>query len=288
MMERIKPDFSPLDKILQQMGAKIPPSELVEGLSTPTGMEIPQWDIEDIDGVLGYIDPDTGEAHQTTIYIRDHRYFRRPRDILIGGGNKIHLVECKALRKMFASGRKHRYRISIAKVHIRTIDTRQASGVPHPLDVCKLCLKQYEHTKNLSWWERQKLAGNFDFSVLFFRHEEAFKGFRPEGDPSEGYPPNWQEISSRYRAQANWHCECCGLDLNGCRRLLHTHHIDGNKSNCDDDNLKALCLLCHAKQPWHSLAVKISEAKRQTIFQLRREQNLPKHCLNCQPQQALL
>ena len=35
------------------------------------------------------------------------------------------------------------------------------------------------------------------------------------------------------------------------RQYLHTHHMDGVKSNNNFSTLKCLCINCHEKQPGH-------------------------------------
>ena len=58
----------------------------------------------------------------------------------------------------------------------------------------------------------------------------------------------WQTLSKWYRAQKNWQCERCNLQLpeNSC--FLHTHHIFGRRLTTPED-LMALCIGCHAQQP---------------------------------------
>ncbi len=60
------------------------------------------------------------------------------------------------------------------------------------------------------------------------------------------YPPNWKEIADRIKAKAGWRCERCNHpnDLPS-GHVLTVHHLDGNKANCDDWNLAALCQRCH-------------------------------------------
>jgi 5-methylcytosine-specific restriction endonuclease McrA len=58
------------------------------------------------------------------------------------------------------------------------------------------------------------------------------------------YPANWQDIAFEVKARAGWRCEHCGR-RNGPGRVLTVHHLDGDKSNCDQGNLVALCQVCH-------------------------------------------
>lgn len=95
--------------------------------------------------------------------------------------------------------------------------------------------------------------------------------------PSEKsrYPKNWKEISDRIRARAGGRCECegeCDLDHydrgeNRCREVhgatagwnlkklvkvvLTTAHLDHTPENCEDENLKAMCQLCHLRYDRH-------------------------------------
>ena len=60
------------------------------------------------------------------------------------------------------------------------------------------------------------------------------------------YPENWPEISFAAKVRAKFTCQRCGEVSSPWYALpLHTHHIDYNKANCDDSNLKVLCIGCH-------------------------------------------
>ena len=58
----------------------------------------------------------------------------------------------------------------------------------------------------------------------------------------------WKKLSEWYREQKNWRCEKCDLPLHNDRRFLDTHHIFGHRLTTPED-LKALCIGCHAQQP---------------------------------------
>ena len=60
------------------------------------------------------------------------------------------------------------------------------------------------------------------------------------------YPANWKEIARRIKDAAGWKCERCGAPHSvKLHRVLTVHHLDGNKSNCEDWNCAALCQSCH-------------------------------------------
>ena len=63
---------------------------------------------------------------------------------------------------------------------------------------------------------------------------------------SGSYPANWQQIADACKQQAGWRCERCGhADDRASGHVLTVHHLDGDKSNCRDWNLAALCQRCH-------------------------------------------
>jgi hypothetical protein len=59
------------------------------------------------------------------------------------------------------------------------------------------------------------------------------------------YPDNWPEIAKEIKEKARWHCEHCRAWHKKPGHVLTVHHIDMDKSNCDDNNLVALCQKCH-------------------------------------------
>ena len=78
------------------------------------------------------------------------------------------------------------------------------------------------------------------------------------------YPPDWDAIGDRVRAEAGNRCIRCGHPQgdrptafmpctefcthprnDGKMRILTVHHLDGDKSNCRWWNLLSLCQSCH-------------------------------------------
>ncbi len=105
-----------------------------------------------------------------------------------------------------------------------------------------------------------------DLSLCFNCRKEIFRSWFGGGDKwfdavlryveqqesptfkKDGYHTMWSQISEAYREKANWKCESCSIDLSNPkdRQHLHTHHKSGNTKDNTVENLKALCLLCHA------------------------------------------
>lgn len=66
------------------------------------------------------------------------------------------------------------------------------------------------------------------------------------GVMSAEYPPDWLEIAERIKAAAGWRCERCKHPNDyESGHVLTVHHLDGDKANCADWNLAALCQRCH-------------------------------------------
>ncbi len=81
------------------------------------------------------------------------------------------------------------------------------------------------------------------------------------------YPANWTEIANRVKAAAQFRCEACGSpSVPG--RILTTHHLDHEPSNCADANLLACCQVCHLRLGPHIYT------KEQAIAKLRRRHEL--------------
>lgn len=70
----------------------------------------------------------------------------------------------------------------------------------------------------------------------------------------ELYPDNWDEIARAVKEEAGWICEECGKQcrkpgerFDTHKRTLTVSHQDHDPSNCERENLKALCAPCHLR-----------------------------------------
>ena len=67
------------------------------------------------------------------------------------------------------------------------------------------------------------------------------------GSSFEPYPISFNnELRERIRNYDDRVCQLCDKSEIENRRRLTVHHIDGDKSNCNIDNLIALCLSCNS------------------------------------------
>ena len=176
---------------------------------------------------------------------------------------KYHIFKCSTLENMFRLKRKHRYKINARNdgtFYFRYINSRGKiikEVENEKIDICKNCLKKYFHligkyynpmeadkyVKEFNLSEFDKTFGSF-FNIKDFDDLEKGDGFfKPNV-----YPKNWNEISKKIRKLRNYTCEKCGFKPRNDyeKRFIHLHHINGDKTNNNQDNLKVLCIKCHS------------------------------------------
>lgn len=68
------------------------------------------------------------------------------------------------------------------------------------------------------------------------------------------YPANWDEIAFRIKSQAGWKCQVCGKQcrmpgepFDTHRRTLTVAHLNHIPEDCREENLKAMCAVCHLR-----------------------------------------
>lgn len=182
-------------------------------------------------------------GRKVLLYIRDQsqQYYDK--------GYKFHVGKCRTIQKFIDDGRQARYVISlrtdgIFKINLMSYGKVVKQGLEEELDVCWNCLKHLGLGNKSS----------FQLSSFLNTHSTMLDNglFRDENRADINiYPHNWDSISRNYRRSVKFICEDCGIDKSLDSAKLHCHHIDGDKSNNRNSNLKALCVSCHSKQPGH-------------------------------------
>lgn len=89
------------------------------------------------------------------------------------------------------------------------------------------------------------------------------------------YPDNWKEISQRIKERANWTCEQCGAvhgeinPNNGKATIITTAHLNHIESDCRDENLAALCRVCHLRYDasHHAKNARLTRIRNKKIYQ---------------------
>lgn len=64
-----------------------------------------------------------------------------------------------------------------------------------------------------------------------------------------GYTKDWEQISLAFREKHQYTCQECGIRIDAPfdRMYMHTHHINGIKTDNRESNLQCLCIGCHSK-----------------------------------------
>ena len=220
------------------------------------------------------------------VYIRDHTgHFSRDSP---SERNKIHFTKCGTLKAMENANRlKSRYRVTNRDDNRYWIDV---SAGWHKFEErlvtlypCQPCLEKVRYRGfHQTMDERRRLAiiQSFDAKAALNFLRERFETFRSQATTLRSatsptsYAENWPENSHAYRTKKNFTCEegeGCGVNLKRNPHLTDTHHIDGDKTNDDDDNLQCLCKLCHKKKHPHYW---VSESDRREIENARKQQNI--------------
>ena len=167
------------------------------------------------------------------------------------GNPKIHIHNCKTIKKMKEMGRVYRYKASGRKDG-QFFLIKEDKKWRESLEICSHCLKIFNHA-----FELNKTKATF--SIREYLDKDFLDSSLPETEwdicaVPDRYTGCWPEISKRRKIQENYTCEKCGIDLSKQedKKFLHTHHTDGNKANNIKENLKVLCIKCHAMEPGHS------------------------------------
>ena len=266
------PDFSKhvgLNQLRQQMGAKLHPWKSggswdpIDIELDGDGKEILPEEIEPaLDGTLGY------KGRKVVVYIRDQYTFGSyesvnpdewvdPEQLC-----RFHVADCPTLKTMRSQKRYSRYVVAtrtdgkfIVNFMIGNGVHEKGQRVERRLYVCKHCLNalDYQNYRN-NKTQQDKIRESFDLNEFFETYGSQIID-EPTGidrtAPVNTYPSNWAQIARDYKEKVGWKCEGCSRDLVKRREFLHVHHINTQKSDNREENLRALCIRCHAEQHPH-------------------------------------
>jgi hypothetical protein len=278
-------DLSALHAAVRRMGAEAREFQ-VETYEVPLdsidvelekGIELPDLDeVETSNGLLSY------KGRQILLYIQDHGW-RAPGALRDGSkGNRFHVSDCTKLKQMRAQGRYERYRVTNrldGKFFISGEDqvTRDEVEGDTELTVCQFCVGGLNYKNaGADAKTRRHVAQTFDIEEFFSTYSSFFSYLpsRKAGkEEKEGYAAGWSQIAGHYKADQDFRCESCSVDLSDQKNLLHVHHLNGVKGDNKASNLQALCVACHREQPHHGHLF-VPHKDTRLINRLRREQGL--------------
>jgi hypothetical protein len=241
------------------------------------GIEIELNQLENTGGLLDY------QGRQVLLYIPDHG--RHVNDVLAGlnEGKRFHVAHCVTLDEMRRNGRFERYyatadlagEFTITGISSQSHDAIEGKA---KLKVCMNCLKKLNYRNSARNWSTtaRQVKRQFEIEIFFETYSSCFSYLpksRENATAYTAYAADWATVSARKRAKESYTCEFCRVNLSSEKRLLHVHHVDGQKGNNIASNLRALCVDCHQKQPMHKHLF-ITHQDRQALTRLRRQQGL--------------
>jgi len=147
---------------------------------------------------------------------------------------KFHICECETRQNYTGYIFANKMPVTI----ISRDENKQYENVT--LSLCKNCRNEIKHGlwemfSNLNWYD-----------VVLKKANET--SFTQNDLKSDGYVRLWKQISEAYREKNNYKCEECMINLIEDRYFLEVHHIDKNRLNNKEDNLKCLCVVCHSNK----------------------------------------
>jgi hypothetical protein len=184
-----------------------------------------------------------GSIRKTIVHICDVKYHREEYKL-----PKFHIFECQTLTTMRNANRGHRYKKASRNDGKFWIIRGQNKSYAN-LNICKFCLTQHN-----AIYDNQTIA-NFDIKSYLdspIQHIQPY--ITNELDMAtipSSYADNWSSISKERKQYHKWICQECFYDLNDYKKYLHTHHINADITNNKHENLKVLCIECHAKEFKH-------------------------------------
>ncbi|WP_278402724.1 HNH endonuclease [Megamonas rupellensis] len=198
------------------------------------------------------------------LYIRDQAMYGQPEDALKNykSAYKFHLSWCQTLQTMFNSGKYEKYVVSTRQddvLLVRAIGSNnKVYESEQKLHVCRYCLStlNYKGYRYATKSQKDKIYNEFSLKE-FFNVQNSDYSFHdmPKHDEYSAktniYPDNWEHVSELHRKLCHYRCERCGKDCSHDHKLLHVHHINGNKQDLRQTNLIALCRECHIQEHPH-------------------------------------
>jgi hypothetical protein len=244
-------------------------------LLSTAGIEIDVSDVETKESLFSY------KERQVLFYIPDHSF--RIKDALDNpskNGRKYHVAECKTMADARLDNDAVKYKVSnniegIFDIYGSYKNENKEGRVS--LNVCQNCLKKlnYKNAANETYSGLARIVEEFSLSEFFSTYSSLFKYYPKVNakDAKRGYSKSWKNLSRKIRKEEGYCCSHCKVCLKSNKGLLHTHHINREKSDNDRENLIPLCVDCHRKQPFHG-HMQVKHAEMKIINQLRREQGL--------------
>ena len=163
---------------------------------------------------------------------------------------KYHIFECQTLIQMRANNRKHRYK-KAGRTDGKFWIILPKDSEFKKLKICGYCLSEYN--KN---YDAKVSKDSFEISEYLKQKINHLQPYITQEEDMttvpRAYSSDWSKISNYMKTSVNYVCQECYKDLSNHRKYIQTHHIDADRSNNNQGNLKVLCIECHSREYNHS------------------------------------
>ncbi|REL32995.1 HNH endonuclease [Rhodohalobacter sp. SW132] len=203
--------------------------------------------------------------------VKEENYFRAYYDRELKRKShlpKFHTTKCDTLSEMESKGRFDGVYIFSNK-SIERKEAPEGGSIMSDLRVCKNCVKEDPKLSHVIFTK--------EFVEEHLSSDKNSKGFKKSELPKQyekdewGYVNGWDKVSLRYRANKNFKCEKCDLDLSKSKYFLEVHHINHNKTDNRESNLQCLCTGCHSRiDEYHENNFKTKPENREKLNDYRR------------------
>lgn len=228
-------------------------------------------------------EPETGlftYAGRRVLLYRRQRVTSEPE---LNSAKPFHLLRCEALqgiahqthtaRHTYTTRRDGRFSMTLESAD-GMVSERAVALVP-----CRKCLADLNYRGYRDATSARKAEIRSSFTIgYFFDSYPAASGESTVAVPmpppvADEYPTEWVAVSRAARAAVDWTCTVCRVRCHVAMALLHTHHINGIKTDLRPENLRVLCLACHRQEPGHQ-TMYASPGHLAILEALRRQQDL--------------
>ena len=233
-------DFTPLKNFLQSKGYQVGTRKAYEPFKPE---DVKPEDVTNgsmefrSDGI--FVNGSDGKERQVFLYKKDYRMQQY-------GKPRFHICRCEVIEDFINSGRfkQHYVRANTEPVPVIDLDDNRSEKKVSGLPLCGYCRKIISGYGNIN-------------TTQFVELLKAANGDKQENEEVEldlfGYVKDWDTISRTVREKHNFVCEECGLKIEDDydKMYMHVHHLNGDKLNNKESNLRCLCLFCHAHVDEH-------------------------------------